>query len=177
MVLSVRMRAYDHERLMGVFGAPTDAMPALEERASTLFPGEHAIVWEGDPATFQFSYVGRSAERVLGYPTHRWTSEPTFWADHVVHPDDRNDAVAYCALATCKGADHVFEYRARRQDDSIIWLLDVVRVIVGERNLPVALRGVMLDISDAKRQEGTFDQAASARHPARDALAERPDLR
>jgi PAS domain-containing protein len=150
-------------------------MHVLEARAESYFPREDVIVWEGDPETFQFSYVGRAAERVLGYPCSRWTSEPTFWADVVVHPDDRRDAVAYCALATCKGSDHVFEYRAVRRDGSIVWLVDVVRVVLGSKRLPVALRGAMFDVSSTKRDAGTFDQPPEEGAPSRGELADRPD--
>ncbi len=169
------VRQIDEHDLVRVFGSPLDPMSAVEKRAEATFQDEEVIVWEGDPATFRFSFVGAAAARVLGYPSPRWTEEPTFWADHVVHPDDQRDAVAYCALATCKGADHTFEYRARRADGGVVWLLDIVRVILSERNLPVTLRGIMFDVSDLKREAGTFAGPSRERSPSREALAERPD--
>lgn len=60
-------------------------------------------MWEGDPETFQFSYVSSSAQDILGYPAGRWMDE-SFWVDSIVHSDDRRDAVAFCALATATGA-------------------------------------------------------------------------
>jgi len=105
-----------------------------------------AIVWEGDAQTFQFSFVSKAAEKILGYPAERWY-EPGFWADVVVHPDDRDHAVAYCALATAQGRDHTFEYRARAADGRLVWLRDVVRVVHGDKGIPVSLRGVMIDIT------------------------------
>jgi PAS domain-containing protein len=143
------------ERLAEVFGAPDDPMDAVEERARRLLPGHHAIVWEGDAATFQFGYVGRAAETVLGYPTSRWTEEPSFWADVVVHPEDRDTAVAYCALCTGKGQDHDFEYRARTADGRDLRLHDVVRVIKGDKGIATRLRGVMLDVSDEPAASAT----------------------
>ena len=68
-----------------VFGLPDDPMEVVEARASLVLPGRDAIVWEGDAATFQFTYVGEAAERVLGYPVERWR-EPGFWAEVVVLP-------------------------------------------------------------------------------------------
>ena len=107
----------------------------------------NAIIWEGDAQTFQFSYVSRNAETMLGYPVERWY-EPGFWTDVIVHPEDRSDAVAYCALATGQGRDHAFEYRARAADGRIVWLRDIVRVVFGEKGLPEKLRGVMIDITE-----------------------------
>lgn len=170
---SRRLHEPDVSRL---FGRPDDPMPLLEARAAAEFPGQHVIVWEGNPDTFQFTYVGRAAELLLGHPCARWTSEPAFWAENVVHPDDRRDAVGYCALATCKGSDHTFEYRALRSDGSIVWLLDVVRVVLGARRIPVALRGAMFDLSAAKREAGTFEAPPDEGRPTRTELAERPDL-
>ena len=105
-----------------------------------------AIVWEGDAQTFQFSFVSKAAEKILGYPAERWY-EPDFWADVVIHPDDRDHAIAYCALATGQGRDHTFEYRARAADGRLVWLRDVVRVVLGDKGIPVSLRGVMIDIT------------------------------
>ena len=82
----------------------------------------------------------------------RWR-EPTFWVDVVVHPDDRDDALAYCALATAMRRHHRFEYRARAADGRIVWLHDLVRVVPGSKGIPIELRGVMYDITSAKRSE------------------------
>jgi PAS domain S-box-containing protein len=124
-------------------------MPDLEARAARFLPNQRAIVWEGDAATFQFTFVSRSAEDVLGYPASRWTTEPTFWADIVVHPRDRNDAIAYCALATGQGRDHDFVYRAVAADGRVVWLHDVVRVVMGPKGVAQRLRGIMLDVTEA----------------------------
>ena len=133
-----------------LFGGVDDPIATVEARAEQIFPGARAIVWEGDAMTFQFSFVGRAAEEVLGYPARRWIEEPTFWADIVVHPDDREDAIAYCALATGACRDHTFEYRARAANGRIIWLRDLVQVIVGRRGIPERLRGVMFDVTQVR---------------------------
>src|SRR5215218_2378830 len=38
------------------------------EKLLTLIDGLGGIVWEADPETFQFSFVSREAEKILGYP-------------------------------------------------------------------------------------------------------------
>ena len=133
-------------RLKQVFGLDTDPMSLLEERVSRLLPDRRVVLWEGDPATFQFSFVSAAAADVLGYPEPRWTSEPMFWADTVVHPDDRSDAVAFCAVATGQCRDHDFVYRAVAQDGRVVWLHDIVKVIRGPRGVPERLRGLMIEL-------------------------------
>lgn len=127
-----------------IFGAPTDKLSDVEQRAATVLPVP-VIVWEGDPQTFQFSYVSPCAEEVLGYPVAKWL-EPGFWANTIVYSEDRADAIAFCALATGKGRDHDFQYRARRSDGGVVLLHDMVHVIKGELNLPTRLRGVMVAV-------------------------------
>lgn len=123
-------------------------MSDVERRAHELMPRHSVIVWEGDAATFEFGYVGEAAEVLLGYPRDRWTSEATFWADTVVHADDRDHAVSYCALCTGQGRDHDFVYRARAADGRVLRLHDVVRVIMGEKGVATRLRGIMFDVTD-----------------------------
>lgn len=77
----------------------------------------------------------------------RWLDEPSFWTDIIVHPEDRNDAVSFCALATAQCRNHDFRYRARTADGRIVSLLDVVQVIIGTRGVPVKLRGLMVELS------------------------------
>jgi PAS domain S-box-containing protein len=109
------------------------------------------IVWEGDAQTFQYFFVSKQAERLLGYPTARWLDEPTFWQDHI-HPEDREWAVNFCVLSTANKKDHVFEYRMIAADGRVVWLRDIVTVII-ENDTPVKLRGIMVDITENKQVE------------------------
>lgn len=131
-----------------IFGAPTDSMEEVAARARRLLPNHRTIVWEGDAATFRFLYVGGDAEEVLGYPASQWLDEPTFWADTVVHPEDRDEAIAFCALATGKCEDHDFVYRAQASDGRMVQLHDIVTVLRGSRGVAERLRGVMLDVTE-----------------------------
>lgn len=128
-------------------GDGREPMARVEERITRIYPGKSVIAWEGDAATFQFLYVSRGALDMLGYPLERWLREPQFWAERVVAPADRADAVAYCALATATRRDHVFEYRAQTADGREVVLRDVVRVIVGKRGIAERLRGLMFDVT------------------------------
>ncbi|MDX1531922.1 MAG: PAS domain-containing protein, partial [Rhodothermales bacterium] len=130
------------------------------------FPNTPFLVWEGDPTTFAFTYVGGDAEAMLGFPAERWVADSAFWAAHVVHPHDRADAIAFCALATGRKADHVFEYRAITRGQDVIWLRDYVRVIIGRRGVPVQLRGLMIDVSEEKWLERATAQDSALRRPS-----------
>jgi PAS domain S-box-containing protein len=122
-----------------------------QQRYEALVNTIDGIVWEADALTFEYSFVSQQAERLLGYPAERWVNEPTFWPEHI-HPDDRDWAVNFCALATSELRAHEFEYRMLAADGRVVWLRDVVTVLV-EDNRPKILRGVMIDITERKLAE------------------------
>ena len=125
-----------------VFGDNVDDMQALQRRATELLPAD-AILWECDATTFAFSYVSPSAEVALGYPTANWIDDTALWATKVVHQNDADEAVNYCASETACDRDHAFEYRAVAADGSIVRLRDVVRVVPAMDGHSKRLRGVM----------------------------------
>lgn len=139
-------------RVGEVFGSDEEPMDQLEQRAEQILADRRAIVWEGDAQTFQFSFVGKAAEKMLGYPRRRWTDEPTFWGETVVHPEDRDEAIAFCAVATGACRDHDFVYRAVRADGSVVWLHDIVKVVKGPKGVAERLRGIMIDITSDVEQ-------------------------
>lgn len=152
LAIVIRMFAFERysERVQMAFGSGADSIALVAARAEALISDVPVIVWEGDAKTFEFSFVSASAEQILGYPCERWLTEGTFWADVVVHPEDRGEAIAYCALATGKGKDHAFEYRAKAADGRIVTLIDYVQVVFGRRRIAERLRGVMIDVSQVE---------------------------
>lgn len=132
-----------------LLGTGADSMQDVEARAQELFPHDPPIVWECDAVSFKFSYVSARAEDLLGYDRSLWL-EPMFWAEKVVHGDDRDDAVSYCSLATKKMRDHMFEYRGVSASGKVVWLSDYVKVVKGGDGKPERLRGAMFDITSEK---------------------------
>jgi PAS domain S-box-containing protein len=130
---------------------------ASEQRFRELVQDLDAIVWEADPATFQFTFVSRRAEEILGYPVERWLTEPDFWVEHV-DEEDRKRALAYCRKATAEGRDHEFEYRAIAADGRRVWLRDTVRVLRDEHGTVRQLRGLMVDISERRQAERALEE-------------------
>ncbi len=122
-----------------------------ETQQRVLVESVHAILWRSDARTFQFDFVSREAETLLGYPVARWTEDPSFWMEHV-HPDDRQWAAGYRRHETELVRPHEMEYRMLAADGRVIWLRDVIRVLA-EGGQPRWLVGVMLDITARKRAE------------------------
>lgn len=126
------------------------------QKLDTLINTIDGIVWEADASNLLFSFIGKKAEEILGYPTTDWVNVPGFWESHI-HPDDRAWVVDYCLTCTSEKKQHDFEYRMIAKDKSIIWLRDIVTVIV-EDEKPVSLRGIMIDITEKKKSEKILEE-------------------
>ncbi len=124
----------------------SDRLSNREQRLSELVNDVDAILWETEIAIGEFTYVSSQAERILGYPVYQWFEEPEFWQNRL-HEDDAKQTIKKCIEATQKGQDHEVEYRMRRKDGRVIWVRDVVHVVKDSQNVPVKLRGVMIDVS------------------------------
>ena len=145
-------RARLHEHLERLVEERTAALHESEARYRSLVEGVDAIVWEADAQTLQFTFVNRQAEVILGYPLAQWLTEPSFWVDHL-HPEDREQAVAFCSAAVAQRKDHQLEYRVLAADGRVVWLRDIVRVPVEPDGSVRRLRGLMVDITQHKAAE------------------------
>jgi len=128
------------------------------ERYQHLVEGLDAIVWEADARSLQFTYVSRRAESILGYPVSQWLEDANFWVEHI-HPEDRERSVELCRRATAQGEDHRFVYRAIAADGHTVWLRDHARVVLNELGEISQLRGLMVDITEAKAIEESLKKS------------------
>lgn len=147
-------------RANGSTRARTPATPSPGERDRARFEqlvqSIDGIVWEADAGTFEFTFVSDRSREILGYPPSAWLAAPQFWVDHI-HPDDRADAVAYCASRTADGANHTFEYRMVAADGRTVWIRDIVSVVRPATG-PAVLRGIMVDITRERATRQRVDR-------------------
>ncbi|MDQ0701428.1 PAS domain S-box-containing protein [Pseudomonas sp. W3I7] len=108
-----------------------------------------AIAWEASITDFTYSYVSPHAEDLLGYPRAHWLI-PGFWRN-IIHPADLTRAEAFCYQETRANRDHSLDYRVITADGRCLWVRDIVSLI--EHGHEPVLRGLMIDISEAKRTE------------------------
>jgi diguanylate cyclase (GGDEF)-like protein/PAS domain S-box-containing protein len=129
-----------------------------ERRLRDFVDGFHALVWEMEVATRAFTCVGQHVETLLGYPVERWLSEPGF-AMRTVHEEDRARVAEMHRDAVRTGKDQQLEYRVVARDGWVVWLRDSVRVIHGDDGRVCSLRGVAVNITEAKRAEEALRQS------------------
>ncbi|MBA4317616.1 MAG: hypothetical protein C0412_04370 [Flavobacterium sp.] len=133
-----------------------EKLKTTSEKFQDLVNSTGGIVWEADAVNFNFTYVSKQAERLLGYPAEDWYTEG-FWINHL-HSDDKEKAIEYCVSFTKLMKSHDFIYRFIAKNGKIIWLRDIVNVIA-EEGKPKWLRGVMFDITSQKENEESLRES------------------
>jgi len=135
-----------------------DALVQSHLKYQALVNSLDGIVREADARTFQCTFVSKQAERMLGYPVDRWLKEPNFWKD-LIASSDREAVLQACAKAIEEKRNYELEYRVVASDQRILWVRDIVTVVL-RNDRPIALRGVMVDITDHKQTEDALAHRA-----------------
>jgi sigma-B regulation protein RsbU (phosphoserine phosphatase) len=125
---------------------------ASEQRYRELVEGLDAIIWEADARTGHYTFISQRSEKILGYPPGDWLADPNF-REKLIHPDDRERALAFWRTVLAEGRDQVLEYRVVADDGRVVWLHDTIRAIRDPAGNARQLRGVIVDITARKRVE------------------------
>ena len=112
-------------------------------------------VWEPnvDDGASPYAYLSPQIEPVLGYPLERWLMSPPLWPA-ILHPDDRDRAVAEFEAVKRSGEPWSTDYRVLAEDGRIVWLHDEGWVLARDENArPSTFQGAVLDITERKEAE------------------------
>ncbi|HKP59217.1 MAG TPA: ATP-binding protein [Polyangiales bacterium] len=156
-----------------------DAMLELDRRAAQLVARDEKLhfaltagglgSWELDLASGELecsaqskSHFGRGANEAFSYRD----------LQDAIHPDDKTRVLAAIAESLQRGSDYDVEYRARKPNGDVRWLMVRGRLAYDERGRPLRLAGVSLDITERKRllealqasESELADQAAQLRN-------------
>jgi diguanylate cyclase (GGDEF)-like protein/PAS domain S-box-containing protein len=98
------------------------------------------------------TYVSPQIEAILGYTAQEYIDDPQLW-ERMLHPDDRENAVATYLRGRESGDPFVFEYRLFARDGRTVWFRDSAIVLTDAHGRPEHIQGVMLDITESKAAE------------------------
>ena len=135
-------------------------------RLAGLMDGVDAVVWEADPDTLAPTFVSRHAETLLGYPLGQWLGDATFWT-RLIHPDDREVALAELRAQVAMGTECRLEYRMVAADGRTVWIAHLVRPVRRDDGVAGPLRGLLLDITERRRLTEERDRLLAAEQAAR----------
>lgn len=126
----------------------------LREREGQLLAAAHAArmgLWAEDMTTGEV-WWSSELEDLAGMPRGSFQgSRDTFL--ELVHPDDRSRMRETITTAIGSGAEFEIEFRFLRRDGQVRWVIGRGRVFRDQRDRPVRISGVGMDVTDRKRAE------------------------
>ena len=125
--------------------SPVDRLVALLDNLPVV---PYTCKAEGD---FGATYIGKEVNRMTGFAPEQFTSQSSFWADHI-HPDDRDRVFAELPTLFEKNR-HSHEYRFQTADGSYLWFKDDLNLIRRHDGSPELIVGSWENITPRKTFE------------------------
>lgn len=128
--------------------AEKTSFPQIDERFRSLVESIEGVVWEATVDPLLFTYISPKLQSIFGFNPAEWNGTITPWIE-AIHPEDREEALRYCATETAANRDHSFHYRLITPERGPVWVQDIV-TITRTNGLPTGLRGIIMDITERK---------------------------
>jgi PAS domain S-box-containing protein len=137
-----------------------------ENKYRTLVEGLPAVVYIADVGEDgPWRYISPQIESIFGFSREEWMSGARVWREHIL-PEDRQRAMD-AEMQLLHGSGRMqCEYRIERRDGKVIWIREEAEPLVGDREHPSQLQGVMYDISEQKAAEEQLMRALDTEREA-----------
>ena len=112
---------------------------------------------EGEPE-WNLLYVSPQVEDLLGYTPEEWTSDSSLW-ERVLHPEDREYALAEDVRTEATGEPFKIESRLITRDGRVVWVRDDAVLVRDEEGRPLFWQGIMIDVTERRKIEEELRQA------------------
>jgi PAS domain S-box-containing protein len=133
-----------------------------EERFRTLVEQLPAITYidEYDPdgETWPTVYMSPQVEQILGYSPDEWRRDPALWLT-ILHPDDRERALAADRAHYETGEPLVQEFRLLGRNGDVHWMRDEAIMIRDEDGRPRWSQGILIDVTERRQSEQALHEA------------------
>jgi two-component system CheB/CheR fusion protein len=157
---------------------PQPGQPWLPEAASTSRVDENdrvsrlldlidhipGVVWETETApdlsVVKFSYLSDSAERLLGYSREELL-RPALWRE-MVHTDDREKFQQQYQNIFTEGDRGTIQHRVITKDGRALPIEATITLVRNAQGVPIAMRGITLDISERYQIAQHLEEAKEA---------------
>ncbi len=103
-------------------------------------------------------WVSPQVEHALGYAREEWLDQPDIWME-LLHPDDREPALAALDAHNETGEPWSREYRLIASDGRAVWFRDVATLVRDPAGRPRYWQGIQLDITELKEAEAELRRA------------------
>ncbi len=103
-------------------------------------------------------YVSPQIQTLLGYAPEEFIGNPTAWIDRV-HPEDRPQVLEGLRRILQSQEPLSDEYRMIARDGREVWFQDRAVVVRDRQGRPLFLQGILLDITQRKKAEGSLRES------------------
>jgi len=148
--------AESFNEMLGRIQSQDAALSLSQQKMEALIHSIDGIVWERNPDSFQFTFVSRQCEDILGYPPQTWLEKSNFWEEKL-HPQDAARIIRAGHEMAARGHPYSHEYRMIAADGRNVWIRESGTVLV-EKAKPVAMRGIFQDITRQKLDAEQLDK-------------------
>ena len=143
----------------------TSVSSATGDEFQSLVEQIPAVTYIADfVGSFRLRYVSPQCKAILGFEPEEWVADPDAWV-RALHPEDRDRIVVEAEACIAAERPFDFEYRMCRADGEIVHLWEKTSFVRDGAGRPVAVNGVMLDVTELKiaqealrRQEAEREQ-------------------
>ncbi|HII00162.1 TPA: PAS domain S-box protein [Methanosarcinaceae archaeon] len=140
----------------------SEKLKESEERYRKFLQNFRGIGFQGD-MNFNALFMHGSLEEITGYREEDFCSGRLRW-DQIIYPEDLPAILEDAEkLRKIPGAATEREYRIRKKDGNICWVLEIVLNISDESGKPVLVQGAIYDVTERKIAEEAVAKAEEIR--------------
>jgi PAS domain S-box-containing protein len=123
-----------------------------EEQFRRLASNVPDIIFRVSASDGKFQYLNRDISEISGYSREEFSSAE-WYISQVVEPGYRDQVTSYFERLAKGESPEGLEFQIRTKEGSIRWALIKGVLVLGEHGRPVALEGILSDITPRKRME------------------------
>ncbi len=132
------------------------ALKESENKFRTLVEQINAVTYTALPDQISSCvYISPQIETLTGFSVDEMTRDPGLWLKRI-HPDDLQRVEREMSECHATGRPASIEYRMIAKDGRIVWFQDEAIIKCDDAGRPMAVHGVMVDITRLKEAEATL---------------------
>ena len=135
-----------------------EALCASEERFRFLAENAQDMIYRMSLPDGRYEYVSPAATRILGYSPEELYNSPRL-VQQVIHPDWRGYFESAWADLTKGILPPTYEYRIIHKSGETRWLNQRNALIKDARGTPIAIQGIVTDITERRRAEEALKES------------------
>jgi diguanylate cyclase (GGDEF)-like protein/PAS domain S-box-containing protein len=112
--------------------------------------------------SFRLRYVSPQCRVILGFEPEEWVADPDAWV-RALHPEDRERILAEAEACIAAERPFDFEYRMCTADGRVVHLWEKTSFVRDDDGRPVAVNGVMLDVTELKLAQQALERQEEER--------------